>query len=140
MSKKTILSVAVTGNQTTVQQHPGLPCTPVQIATACIDAARAGAAITHIHVRYEDGRPSMELGHYKEVVDRIRDSGVDASGGCAADGTIALTSLPSSPEDFANTGCSIPRSGLLFFGGGAHPPRRVLVAGRPLEYRNTQSL
>jgi uncharacterized protein (DUF849 family) len=74
---KTILSAAVTGNQTTLAQHPGLPCTPLQIATACIDSAKAGAAITHIHVRYEDGRPSMEIGHYKEVVDRIRDSGVD---------------------------------------------------------------
>jgi len=77
MSQKTILSVAVTGNQTTVQQHAGLPCTPEQIATACIDSAKAGAAITHIHVRYPDGRPSMELSHYKEVVDRIRNSGVD---------------------------------------------------------------
>jgi uncharacterized protein (DUF849 family) len=77
MSEKTILSVAVTGNQTTVQQHAGLPCTPEQIATACIDSAKAGAAITHIHVRYPDGKPSMELSHYKEVVDRIRDSNVD---------------------------------------------------------------
>jgi uncharacterized protein (DUF849 family) len=74
---KTILSVAVTGNQTTLEQHPGLPCTPAQIATACIDSAKAGAAIAHIHVRYDDGRPSMELSHYKEVVDRIRESGVD---------------------------------------------------------------
>jgi uncharacterized protein (DUF849 family) len=74
---KTILSVAVTGNQTTLAQHPGLPCTPLQIATACIESAKAGAAITHIHVRYEDGRPSMELDHYREVCDRIRDSGVD---------------------------------------------------------------
>jgi uncharacterized protein (DUF849 family) len=77
MARKTILSVAVTGNQTTLQQHPGLPCTPEQIATACIDAAKAGAAITHIHVRYPDGRPSMELEHYREAVDRIRSSNVD---------------------------------------------------------------
>jgi uncharacterized protein (DUF849 family) len=77
MARKTILSVAVTGNQTTLQQHPGLPCTPEQIATACIEAAKAGAAITHIHVRYPDGRPSMELQHYREVVDRIRSSNVD---------------------------------------------------------------
>jgi uncharacterized protein (DUF849 family) len=63
---KTILSCAVTGNQTTLEQHPGLPCTPGQIATACIDAAKAGAAITHVHVRYPDGRPSMELAHYTE--------------------------------------------------------------------------
>jgi uncharacterized protein (DUF849 family) len=77
MAQKTILSVAVTGNHTTLQQHPGLPCTPQQIATACIESAKAGAAITHIHVRYDDGRPSMELAHYREVVERIRDSGVD---------------------------------------------------------------
>src|ERR1700761_9351699 len=72
---KTILSVAVTGNQTTLEQHPGLPCTPKQIADACIDSAKAGAAVAHIHVRYDDGKPSMELKHYKEVVDRIHDSG-----------------------------------------------------------------
>ncbi|OWU81702.1 NADPH:quinone reductase [Oceanicola sp. 22II-s10i] len=72
---KTILTVAVTGNQTTLNQHPELPCTPAQIAKASIDAARAGAAVAHIHVRYDDGRPSMELEHYREVVERIRDSG-----------------------------------------------------------------
>ena len=74
---KTIVSCAVTGNQTTVAQHPGLPVTPQQIAEACIGAAKAGAAITHIHVRYPDGRPSMELEHYREVVERIRDSATD---------------------------------------------------------------
>jgi len=74
---RTIISCAVTGNITTVAQHPGLPCTPEQIAKACIDAARAGAAIVHIHVRYPDGRPSMELAHYREVVERLRASDVD---------------------------------------------------------------
>lgn len=77
MADKTILSVAVTGNQTTLDQHPGLPCTPEQIATAAIESAKAGAAIAHLHVRYPDGRPSMELEHYRETVNRIRDSGVD---------------------------------------------------------------
>ena len=77
MAEKTILTVAVTGNQTTLQQHPGLPCTPLQIATACIESAKVGAAIAHIHVRYDDGRPSMELAHYRETVERIHDSGVD---------------------------------------------------------------
>ncbi|HTJ99918.1 MAG TPA: 3-keto-5-aminohexanoate cleavage protein [Bordetella sp.] len=77
MTTPTILSCAVTGNITSIKQHPGLPCTPEQIATACIDAARAGAAIVHIHVRHADGRPSMELAHYREVVERIRASDVD---------------------------------------------------------------
>jgi uncharacterized protein (DUF849 family) len=77
MSTPTILCCAVTGNITTLAQHPGLPCTPEQIANACIDAGRAGAAIVHIHVRHADGRPSMELAHYGEVVQRIRASDVD---------------------------------------------------------------
>lgn len=70
---KTILSCAVTGNQTTRQHHPGLPVTPEEIATACLDAGRAGAAIVHIHVRDPaTGAPSMALAHYREVVERIR--------------------------------------------------------------------
>ena len=72
-SKKTILTVAVTGNLTTVQQNPALPCTPEQIANAALESAKIGAAVAHIHVRHPDGRPSMELAHYREVVERIRD-------------------------------------------------------------------
>jgi uncharacterized protein (DUF849 family) len=72
-SSKTILTVAVTGNLTTIEQHPGLPCTPEQIANACLESAKAGAAVAHIHVRHPDGRPSTELAHYREVVERIRD-------------------------------------------------------------------
>jgi len=76
MTIKTIISCAVTGNLVTPAQHPGLPVTPQQIATAAIDAGKAGAAIIHIHVRDpETGRPSMRLDLYREVVDRIRDAG-----------------------------------------------------------------
>jgi uncharacterized protein (DUF849 family) len=76
--KKTIITCAVTGNITTPAQHPRLPITPAQIATACVDAAKAGAAVVHIHVREPDtGRPSMRMDLYREVVDRIRASGID---------------------------------------------------------------
>lgn len=75
---KTIISCALTGNLVTRDQHPRLPVTPKQIAEAAVGAARAGAAIVHIHVREPDtGRPSMRLELYREVVDRIRDSSVD---------------------------------------------------------------
>jgi len=75
---KTIISCALTGNLVRPDQHPGLPVTPRQIADAAVDAARAGAAIAHIHVRDpETGAPSMRLDLYREVVDRIRDSGSD---------------------------------------------------------------
>ena len=77
MSNPTIISCAVTGNITNVKQYPNLPCTPEQIANACIGAAQAGAAIAHIHVRFPDGRPSMELEHYREVVERVRASDTD---------------------------------------------------------------
>jgi uncharacterized protein (DUF849 family) len=78
MTGKTIISCAVTGNQTRPEQHPGIPVTPRQIAEAAIGAAKAGAAIAHIHVRDpETARGSMRLDLYKEVVDRIRDSGSD---------------------------------------------------------------
>ncbi|HEV3105338.1 MAG TPA: 3-keto-5-aminohexanoate cleavage protein [Trinickia sp.] len=72
-SRKTIITCAVTGNITKPEQHPGLPITPAQIADACIGAARAGAAMVHIHVRDpQTGKPSMELGLYREVIERIR--------------------------------------------------------------------
>jgi len=78
MATKTIISCAVTGNLVKPEQHPNLPITPEQIANAALDARKAGAAIVHIHVREPDtGRPSMRIELYKEVVDRIRDSGSD---------------------------------------------------------------
>ena len=78
MADKTIITCAVTGSITRPEQHPDLPITPRQIADAAIDAARAGAAIAHIHVRDPaTGAPSMELAHYREVVERIRASETD---------------------------------------------------------------
>jgi uncharacterized protein (DUF849 family) len=70
---KIFITCAVTGNLTTPEQTPHLPITPEQIADACLGAAEAGAAIVHIHVREPgSGKPSMELGYYREVVERIR--------------------------------------------------------------------
>jgi uncharacterized protein (DUF849 family) len=69
---KTILTCAVTGNLTRPDQNPVLPITPEEIAQSCLDAAAAGAAIVHIHVRHPDGRPSIELAQYREVVQLIR--------------------------------------------------------------------
>jgi uncharacterized protein (DUF849 family) len=55
-----------------------VPVTPEQSATSAIDAAKAGAAIVHIHVRDpKTTKPSMDGAHYREVVERIRGSGTD---------------------------------------------------------------
>ncbi len=78
MLKKTIITCAVTGSITRPDQHPGLPITPKEIAASAIDAAKAGAAVAHLHVRDpETGAPSMALDLYREVVDRIRESDTD---------------------------------------------------------------
>ena len=78
MKNPTIITCAVTGNMTTREDHPRLPVTPEEIADAAIGAARAGAAIVHIHVRDpETGRGTMEVRYYREVVERIRDAGTD---------------------------------------------------------------
>lgn len=70
----TMITCAVTGNITTRDHHPELPVTPQEIAKASLDAAAEGASIVHIHVRDpETGHPSMEVGLYREVVERIRE-------------------------------------------------------------------
>jgi uncharacterized protein (DUF849 family) len=78
MNRNVIVSCAVTGSGNTVGRHPAIPVTPEEIATASIEAAKAGAAIAHIHVREPDsGRPSRRVELYAEVVERIRDSDTD---------------------------------------------------------------
>lgn len=75
---KTIITCAVTGSADTVGKNPAVPVTPNAIAASALDAAKAGAAIVHIHVRDpETGQASMELEYYRRVVGLIRDSGAD---------------------------------------------------------------
>jgi len=78
MCSKTILSCAVTGGHPNVHTHPDYPITPEQIANNCIDAAKAGAAIVHIHVRDpETGVRCGDASLFREVVQRVRDSNTD---------------------------------------------------------------
>jgi uncharacterized protein (DUF849 family) len=70
---KTLLTCAVTGNLTKPEMTPHLPITPEHIARDCLEAAAAGAAAVHIHVREPgSGKPSMDVELYRDVVDRIR--------------------------------------------------------------------
>ncbi len=78
MSDKTILTCAVTGGSLPHPKHPAFPITPEQIANDCIEAAKAGASVAHIHVRDpETGRSSDDPELFNEVVDRVRDNGID---------------------------------------------------------------
>jgi len=78
MQRKVIISCAVTGSADTPGRNPAVPVTPEQIASSAIDAAKAGAAIVHIHVRdSKTTKPSMDTALYREVVERIRADGTD---------------------------------------------------------------
>ena len=78
MNWNAFITCAVTGAGDTVGKHPAIPVTPRAIADAAIEAARAGAAIAHIHVRDpETGRGARDPALFREVVERIRASGTD---------------------------------------------------------------
>ena len=73
MARKVMISCAVTGSADTPGKNPAVPVTPEQIANSCLDAAKAGAAIVHIHVRDpKTTKPSMDKALYRETVERIR--------------------------------------------------------------------
>ena len=73
------ITCAVTGSGGTQDRSPHVPRSPEQIANSAIDAAKAGAAIVHCHVRDpHTGVPSRDVELYREVAERIRDSETDA--------------------------------------------------------------
>jgi uncharacterized protein (DUF849 family) len=101
------ITCAVTGGGDTVDKSPHVPVTPEQIAAAAIEAAKAGAAIVHCHVRDPDtGKQSRDLDLYRELTDRIRSSETDVilnlTGGTGADLTLGGVEHPL-PLDEAGT-------------------------------------
>ncbi|NEB11611.1 3-keto-5-aminohexanoate cleavage protein [Streptomyces coelicoflavus] len=73
-----IITCALTGAGDTVRKSPHVPVTPEQIARNAVEAADAGAAVVHIHVRDpETGAPSRDPKLYREVVERVKETGTD---------------------------------------------------------------
>lgn len=78
MAKPVVVTCAITGSHQDFAKHPDYPITPSQIARDCLAAAKAGAAVVHVHVRDpETGWSSIELTYFEEVVNRVRDAGSD---------------------------------------------------------------
>ena len=110
MNQDVIITCAVTGDDTKVTKSPHCAVTPEQIAATAIEAAQAGAAIVHIHVRNpETGSFSMETRYYREVVKRIRESKVDVivnltcgMGGYIVVGDNGLSDTPAAGSDFCS--------------------------------------
>jgi uncharacterized protein (DUF849 family) len=78
MNWDVFITCAITGAGDTTGKSAKVPVTPKQIAESAIEAAKAGAAIVHIHVRDpETGKGARDPKLYAEVVDRVRSSGTD---------------------------------------------------------------
>ena len=78
MNTEVIITCAVTGAGDTAGKHPELPVTPPQIAAACLESAKAGAAIAHIHVRDpKTGKGNRDPALFREVVEIVRKKNTD---------------------------------------------------------------
>ena len=78
MNLNPFITCAVTGSGGTQDRSPHVPRSPAQIAASAIDAAKAGAAVVHCHVRDpESGAPGRQRELFREVVERIRDADTD---------------------------------------------------------------
>jgi len=78
MNRDVFITCAVTGSGSTQDKSPEVPRSPEEIANSAIEAARAGAAIVHCHVRDpQTGKPSRKREYYREVTERIRAADID---------------------------------------------------------------
>ena len=78
MNRHVIITCALTGAGDTADKNPAVPVTPKQIAAAAVEAAKAGATVVHCHVRDpQTGKGSRDPALYREVMERIRESGAD---------------------------------------------------------------
>jgi uncharacterized protein (DUF849 family) len=110
MNPEVMITCAVTGDDTKVTKSPHCAIKPEDIARTAIEAAQAGAAMVHIHVRNpETGLFSMETRYYREVVKRIRESKVDVlvnltcgMGGYIYVGDHGMADTPAPGTDFCS--------------------------------------
>jgi uncharacterized protein (DUF849 family) len=110
MNHDVMITCAITGDDTKVTKSPYCAVTPTEIAAAAVEAAKAGAAIVHVHVRDpQTGAFSMETQHYRAVVKAIRESGTDVlvnltcgMGGYIVVGEHGLKDTPAPGSDFCS--------------------------------------
>lgn len=109
MTPKVIITCAITGAGDTVGKHPAIPVTPEQIATSALEAASAGAAVVHCHVRDpKTGKSARTVSLYREVMERIRavntDVIINLTAGMGSDLTIGDAETPMA---FDPAGCDL---------------------------------
>ena len=106
MNWEVFITCAITGSGDTAAKSEHVPVTPKQIADSAIEAAKAGAAIVHCHVRApKTGKPAWDAESYREITGRIRDSETDVvlnlTAGHGADLVLGGAEKPLPPDSSA---------------------------------------
>lgn len=107
---KAIITVASTGEGPTKEMNPATPITPSEIAESVYEAYQAGAAIAHVHVRNDEGNPTMNTDKFVETVYRIREKcdiviNVTTSGDITAGDEIRMAHLPAIKPEMSTFDC-----------------------------------
>ena len=68
---KLIITAAICGAEVTKEQNPAVPYTIEEIVRETKTAVDAGAAIVHLHVRYDDGTPTQSRDRFQECEEAI---------------------------------------------------------------------
>ena len=90
---KLIISCCICGAEVTKENNPAVPYTVEEIAREAKSAYDAGAALLHLHVRWDDGTPTQDKGRFQECVDAIRKVCPDVIIQPSTGGAVGMTDL-----------------------------------------------
>lgn len=91
--EKLIISACICGAEVTKEQNPNVPYTVEEIVREAKSAYDAGAALIHLHVRWDDGTPTQSTERFQECVDAIRRECPDAIIQPSTGGAVGMTDL-----------------------------------------------
>ena len=90
---KLIISACICGAEVTKEQNPNVPYTVAEIQKEAKSAYDAGAALIHLHVRWDDGTPTQDTGRFQECIDAIREVCPDVIIQPSTGGAVGMTDL-----------------------------------------------
>ena len=90
---KLIISACICGAEVTKENNPAVPYTVEEVVREAKSAYDAGAALIHLHVRWDDGTPTQDKGRFQEIVDAIRKECPDVIIQPSTGGAVGMTDL-----------------------------------------------
>lgn len=91
--EKLIISSCICGAEVTKEQNPAVPYTVEEIVREAKSAYDAGAAVIHLHVRWDDGTPTQATERFQECMDAIYEVCPDVIIQPSTGGAVGMTDL-----------------------------------------------